>query len=230
MRDAADSRPWHTARVRGVDVWIADLDAPMSELAQSILSADERMRAGRFRFDVHRHRYMQCRSLLRLRLAETVGIDAATIAFRYGEHGKPELDDVHFNVSHSDNLAVIAVSRDEPVGIDVERIAPKHDLLALARTAFSRAECEALSAMHAEEQTAAFFRTWARKEAYLKLLGTGFALPSDSFTVPVTAEPSSIFGDCILRDLDVHPHFACAVATSAGMPAPRLMNSIAWPA
>jgi 4'-phosphopantetheinyl transferase len=216
--------------VRGVDVWIADLDAPMSELASSILSADERMRAARFRFDVHRHRYVQCRALLRRRLADVLCIEAAAIAFRYGEHGKPQLDDIHFNVSHSDHLAVIAVSRDEPVGIDVERIAPKHDLLALARTAFSPAECEALSAMPPEEQTAAFFRTWARKEAYLKLLGTGFALPSDSFTLPVTAEPFSIFGDCILRDLDVHPHFACAVATSREMPAPRIMNSIAWPA
>lgn len=230
MREAGDPRPWHTARVPGVDVWIADLDAPMREGAPSILSADERMRAGRFRFDVHRHRYVQCRALLRRRLAEMLGTDAAAIAFRYNEHGKPELDDIHFNVSHSDNLAVIAVSRDEPVGIDVERIAPKHDVLSLARTAFSSAECEALSAMDPAEQIAAFYRTWARKEAYLKLLGTGFSRPSDSFTVPVTAEPFSIVEECALRDLDVHPLFACAIATSREMPAPRIMNSIAWPA
>jgi 4'-phosphopantetheinyl transferase len=201
--------------VPDVVVWLADLDALQARDASSVLSSDELARAERFRFDVHRHRFVQCRSLLRRHLAETLGADAADITFRYGAHGKPEVDGVYFNVSHSENLAVIAVSIEEPVGIDIEHIDSSHDVLPLARTAFSRAECEAIAAMNRVEQIAAFYRTWAHKEAYLKLLGTGFSIPSDSFT-------ASELDDCAIRDLDVHPKFACAIATA------HAVNSIAF--
>ncbi|HEX6641218.1 MAG TPA: 4'-phosphopantetheinyl transferase superfamily protein [Thermoanaerobaculia bacterium] len=204
--------------MNGIDVWCADLDAAPPRDPASMLSAEERERAARFRFDVHRHRFARCRALLRQRLAETLGIDAAAIAFRYGAHGKPEVDGVHFNVSHSDHLAVIAISRDVPVGIDVERIDDSKELLPLGRTAFSPLECEALSAMTPREQNAAFYRTWARKEAYLKLLGTGFSRPSDSFAVSMTGEPLSFVEGCALRDLAVHPDFACAIATPRETP------------
>lgn len=195
-------------------MWLADLDALPARDASSILSSDELARAERFRFDIHRHRFVQCRMLLRERLAEALGTDAAAITFRYGAHGKPAVDGVHFNVSHSENLAVIALSRDEPIGIDIERIDMHHDVLPLARTAFSRAECEVIASMNRIDQAPFFYKTWARKEAYLKLLGTGFSMPSDSFTV-------AALDDCAIRDLDLHPHFACAIAT------PHRIGSIA---
>jgi 4'-phosphopantetheinyl transferase len=204
--------------VNGIDVWCTDLDAAPPRDPASILSADERERAARFRFDVHRNRFLRCRALLRQRLAETLDLDAASIVFQYGAHGKPEVDGVHFNVSHSDHFAVIAISRDMPVGIDVERIDGSKEVLPLARTAFSIAEYEALAAMTPSEQLASFFRTWARKEAYLKLLGTGFSRPSDSFTVSMTNEPLSFVEGCALRDLHVHADFACAIATARETP------------
>jgi 4'-phosphopantetheinyl transferase len=191
--------------VKGIRMWCADLDAAVDSVDLEALSDDERERGARFRFDVHRRRFLHCRALLRKYLAETLGTDAASIAFRYGPYGKPEVDGVHFNVSHSDHLAVIAVSHEHPIGIDVEHIDDSKEVLALASTAFSRAECEALSALPPDEQILSFYRTWARKEAYLKLLGTGFSLASDSFTL-------SSLTDCTIEDLDVHPHFACALA------------------
>ncbi|HYC61338.1 MAG TPA: 4'-phosphopantetheinyl transferase superfamily protein [Thermoanaerobaculia bacterium] len=198
-----------------IEVFTADLHAMnVLDEAASILSADERERADRFRFAQHRQRFTRCRILLRQLLGQHLARDPASLVFRYGEWGKPELDGVHFNVSHSDRIAVIAWSREHAVGIDVERIDRTKDVVPLAHTAFSPAECEAFDAMPADQQVEAFFRTWARKEALMKLRGRGFSLPSHSFTVSVAKEPLTFLDDCAIRDLDVNAGFACAIAAA----------------
>lgn len=212
-------------RVHGIDVWVTDLDARDDALRSVALSEDERERAASFHFDRDRARFVRCRALLRHLIARSIGGDAAALAFRYNAYGKPELDDVHFNVSHSANIAVIALTPAGlhiPIGIDVEAINPSAEVMSLARTAFSPEECAALAAMPEEERVPAFFRGWTRKEAYLKLLGTGFSLPSDSFTVPLTDEPLTFIGDYALRDLEVPAGFACAIAAPREMAAPRV--------
>ena len=198
-----------------IDVFTADLDASSTlDEAASILSRDERERADRFRFATHRQRFTRCRTLLRQLLGQHLSCDPAALVFGYGEWGKPELDGVHFNVSHSDNFAAIAISRDYAVGIDVERIDRTKDVVPLAHTAFSPAECAPFDAMPRDEQFDAFFRTWARKEAYKKLLGRGFSLPSHSFTVSLSHDPVTFLGDCAIRDLELHREFACAIAAA----------------
>lgn len=210
-------------RVNSVDVWVADLDALAPSAGEwSILSPDELDRARRFRFDRHRNRFVRCRALLRRLIAKTTGDDAAAIAFRYGAHGKPELDAIHFNVSHSENLAAIALSREGPIGIDVEVIDATREVLPLARTAFSPLEQNVINALTSEQQVAAFFRGWTRKEAYLKLLGTGFSLSPESFTVSLAIEPVSFIGDYALRDVEVPAGFACALATARDSAPPRV--------
>jgi 4'-phosphopantetheinyl transferase len=209
--------------VQAVDVWVSDLDTLASEASalSVLLSTDELERAARFHFERDRTRFVRCRALLRQLVAQAIGRDAKSLAFRYNAYGKPELDDVHFNVSHSANLAVIAIA-DAPIGIDVEAIDPAADVLSLARTAFSPDECAALAALPDDERISAFFRGWTRKEAYLKLLGTGFSLPSDSFTVSLDAELLTHVDDCALRDVDVPTGFACAIAGPREMPAARV--------
>lgn len=203
-----------------MDIWIADLDTLPGR--DELLSRDESARAARFHFERDRHRFSRCRGLLRELIAQWTGRDAASLLFHYNDYGKPELEGLHFNVSHCANLAVIALSRDTPVGIDVEAINEDADVMALARTAFSPAECAELSAMPAGQRVAAFFRGWTRKEAYLKLLGTGFSRPSDSFTVSLTEAPLTPPAGCALRDVEVPPGFVCAMATPREVPAPRV--------
>ena len=202
-----------------VDVWVTDLDA--SGDAPAILSADELERAARFHFERDRVRFMRCRTLLRQLIARATGRGAASLTFRYNAYGKPELEDIHFNVSHSANVAVIALAT-APIGIDVESIDPTAEVMSLARTAFSSDECAALSAMPPDDRVPAFFRGWARKEAYLKLLGTGFSLPSGSFSVSLDAEPLTYIGDVAVRDVAIKAGFACAIAMRGGAPPPLL--------
>lgn len=193
-----------------LELWIADLDALPSR--DELLSPDERERAARFRFARDRIRFARCRALLRLVIAHATRSDAASLVFHYGVYGKPRLRELHFNVSHAAQLAAIVLSREEPVGIDVEKIDPAADVMSLAHTAFSIDENAQLASLPHDARTAAFFRGWTRKEAYLKLLGTGLSLPSDSFTISLTETPSTSIGDCELHDIDVPAGFVCALA------------------
>jgi 4'-phosphopantetheinyl transferase len=109
------------------------------------------------------------------------------VRFRYGPRGKPMLDAedglLRFNLSHSGDLALVAVSLGRDIGVDVERVRPDRDLERIATRFFSAAEVAALLALPRAERAGAFYRCWTRKEAYIKALGDGLAIPLDSFDV-----------------------------------------------
>jgi 4'-phosphopantetheinyl transferase len=151
---------------------------------RAILCAAEIARADVFRFVKDAAQYVQSRSTLRRILARYLDLAPAEIRFQYSSHGKPELDgpgrQLHFNLSHSHDLAVIAVSGDIEVGIDVER---RTDLgyLDLASRFFAPREVQ-----HLQESPCLpdrFFHIWTRKEACLKAIGTGLSTPLDAFDV-----------------------------------------------
>jgi phosphopantetheine--protein transferase-like protein len=118
-------------------------------------------------------------------VAGYVGAAPESLEFTAGDHGKPALADsspgrasgVEFNLSHSDDLALVAVARGRAVGVDVERWSPETEHLELAERFFSPAERDALRALAGsrEQVIAGFFAAWSRKEAYLKATGTGLA-------------------------------------------------------
>lgn len=109
-----------------------------------------------------------------------LGIPAAEVAFREGEHGRPELvspwrDALQFNWSHSGEKAIIAVARDVVPGIDIERLRPRPRVMALADRFFHPAEAAALEVLDNTQREEAFLRLWTCKEAVLKALGRGLA-------------------------------------------------------
>lgn len=193
-----------------------------------VLSSDERERAARFHFDIHRNRYVNARRALRYVLGDRLGMDPADLRFEYAANGKPSLpgSELRFNVSHSAGYALIAVAQDRELGVDVEEIRPKDDLLALARRFFSPAEHTALEHAPAAEIAAIFYRVWTRKEAYLKACGDGLSLALDSFTVSTDADPghglvSSARGPAELarwhyQTIPAPPGFAAALVIESG--------------
>jgi 4'-phosphopantetheinyl transferase len=166
--------------VGAVRLWTVDLRASAVELRQTaeLLSEDERVRAAAFRFDVHRRRFTVARAALRAVLSDVVGTAPRHLRFRYGAHGKPALaadpPAPQFNLSHCDDLAVIAVGDAAAVGVDVESIRPVLELDSIVRQYFSPAEQAAILA-EAHETPRAFFRHWTLKEAWLKSDGTGLS-------------------------------------------------------
>jgi len=175
-------------------VWLADLDAAdAGEEALAALSDDERARAGRFVFDVHRRRFIACRAWLRGQLGERLGRAAHDLRFEYGPLGKPSLagNPLRFNVSHSDRYALLGVA-DAEIGIDIERQRPLSDMDALAERVFSVGERDALARVAAGQKEEAFFAGWTRKEAYIKARGDGIGLLGAIEVVLAPGEPARL--------------------------------------
>ena len=204
-----------------IDVYSASLevDSTRLELLYATLSAEERERAGRFRFAEHRRHYIACRGMLREVLASYLDVFPSQVKFEYNEYGKPTLrgTDVRFNVSHSAGRAMFAVTRGREVGVDVEFVDERFVQEQIPERFFSPREVETLRSLPADQQTDAFFRCWTRKEAYIKARGLGLALALDSFDVSlrpdVPAELLGGAGDWSLREIPAPEGFQAAVVS-----------------
>lgn len=177
-----------------IQVWAVSLHPSASEVDRlgRLLSPDEAARADRFRFDRHRRRYVVGRGVLRTLLGRYLDRSPTEISFRYGPNEKPYLSEsgqnLEFNLSNSDDLAVVAFTRDREVGADVEKLRPLPDALDIAERFFSAGERQVLAAVPEAEREQAFFRAWTRKEAYLKAVGTGITVPLDRFDVSLAPQ------------------------------------------
>ena len=155
-----------------------DLDTPALALPSSSLDSAERERAARFPTASTRPCNMAGRAWLRLRVAELLGMEPAAVAFTtVGERGKPAVAGTlrTFNLSHSAHHGLLAVHAGGlPLGVDVELARPFERAARIAARHFNAAEAAAVAAApEGPEREAVFFRTWTRKEAYLKLSGLG---------------------------------------------------------
>lgn len=168
----------HAGRVHVVWVHDVALDPSPAEQAcrVALLSRDERMRAERFRFARDRARFVAGRAALRRILAGHGAGFPGELAFVEGAWGKPALaprSSLRFNLAHSGDRALVAVTCEREVGVDVERVRPIPDVDAVARRVCSAAERVALSRLPKEQRGAAFLRAWVRKESCVKALGVG---------------------------------------------------------
>lgn len=147
-------------------------------LARSWLSEDELERAARFRFEKHRDRYLRGRGMVRALLAARLGKSPRELAFSIGEKGKPRLvgPGPGFNLSHSEDRAVLAVGDVRDIGVDIERYDRCVDVDGLARRCFRESEIAWMGAFPPAERHRAFFRIWTAKEARMKASGEGFSL------------------------------------------------------
>jgi 4'-phosphopantetheinyl transferase len=166
-----------------------------SALDEATLDDEEQARSARFVRPRDRRRFVLTHVALRLFLARCLGMDPMAVRYENGIHGKPRLapglPSLEFNLSHSGGLALLAVARDRPVGVDVERLRDVPDALTIADTHFSAAEREVLRSLPATEQRRAFVRCWTRKEAIVKAVGEGLSRALDSFDVDLAPGSTS---------------------------------------
>ena len=177
-------------------IWHAQLDPPGAAGRQMarLLSADERARAARFRDPRLRARFAAARGALRSVLGLYLDTPAAALRFEYGAHGKPHLASpqnphrVAFNLSHSGPVALIAITSDRAVGIDVERIRPGVEVMALAERFFCAEEAREIRRLAPALRVQAFHACWTRKEAVIKAWGDGLFARLNGFRV--STEPA----------------------------------------
>jgi 4'-phosphopantetheinyl transferase len=194
---------WPQLQADETHVWLASLEqtpAEVERLSQH-LSADEMERAARFRFPQHRDHFIVARGLLRLIIGRYLQVAAQSLVFSYSSYGKPELAGdfenrgLCFNLSHSHELVLYALTRRRALGVDIEDL--RSDVVgeSVAERFFSAAEVKTLRALPEGLQVEAFFNCWTRKEAYIKAIGEGLSHPLDQFDVSlVPGEPAALLG------------------------------------
>ena len=207
-----------------LDVWPISLcpDTPAAE-DESVLSAEERQRAARFHFAKHAVRYRVCHAKMRQILSRYLEIPASQVELTHRSTGKPLLaddSDLRFNLSHSGDLALLAVTTGMEVGVDVEAIRDDLSVDGLARF-FTAAERDSLTAMSPHERVRTFFQWWTRKEAVLKADGSGLSGGLDRLDISECPPGLVHFpadGEQWWRvaDLDVEPGYTAAVAGPPG--------------
>jgi 4'-phosphopantetheinyl transferase len=196
---AADPRGQRVSIAAGeLHVWSVVLNLPET-LAITCLSEIERDRAAVFPLPAPRRQYVAARAVLRALLSRYTGIPARDIVFGYESHGKPVLKNtdtpgLRFNLSHSGDLALLAVTRAQRVGADVEHVRPVPEAELIASRTFSRAEYKQLMMIEGRDaRLRAFYCCWTRKEAFIKALGDGLSFPLEKFSVSIeTDQPSRV--------------------------------------
>jgi 4'-phosphopantetheinyl transferase len=221
-----------------VQVWHASLAPPDRYLPRlfKVLDAEERARADRFVFDRHRRRYVVAHGLLRHLLAGYLTSTPEAVSFERAAGGKPYLAShaaagpaagLRFNLAHSSDCALIAVSDGRELGIDLEAVRPNRDVVGIAVSFFSPLEVAALTGLPPDEQVAGFYRCWTRKEAYVKACGTGLGMRLDSFSVSLEPDASAALLEPGPDD-DGRRWKMVAVAAGAGFDAALVVEGDDW--
>lgn len=184
-----------------IHVWRVSLDQTESclQTLQQTLSTDERTKADRFRFPKDRSQFIVSRGALRAILSRYLNISSHILRFDYNPYGKPSLivaqggNTLCFNLSHSRGIALIAITKNRDIGVDIEGINAKFSCLEIAEKFFSPLESSVLRSLPEHLQATAFFTCWTRKEAYIKAVGKGLSIPLNQFDVSLApGEPAAL--------------------------------------
>ncbi|MCX4165319.1 MULTISPECIES: 4'-phosphopantetheinyl transferase superfamily protein [Paraburkholderia] len=198
-----------------LDVELWRLDIPQDEAAllpmRHTLDAAELQRASQFHRLVDRACFIVTRHMLRALLAARTGEPAQALQFETNAHGKPSLRDyptLAFNVSHSGNQALIALSAQRMVGVDIEKLDAALDWREISEVALSADEYTQVDSMPDDVQPQMFLRCWTAKEALLKATGLGIAV-ADVLRA-TTVDPRSDEVQCLqVRSLERAPQPLC---------------------
>jgi len=222
-------------------VWRCDGGVEVTAHLKTLLDAEEVARADRFVSDRLASLFIQAHGGLRLLLGEALKADPSRLRFGAGPAGKPALaagwsgstaasegiPPLHFNLSHSGDMAAVAVCKELDVGLDIEAFRPVDD--GLARRFFDAREADQLEAIQrAEHREAAFFSLWTAKEACLKATGWGIAEGLETFVFDLDGggkagpklarvpERAGQTGHWFLSRFDVAPGFCGTIALKPG--------------
>ena len=213
---------WDQLEPGTVDIWQLSTAFMKRESAMQILAIEEQKRALRFLRSEDGVRFAASRAALRLLLGRYLDRGPASIEFAYSDHGKPilvgETASIGFNVSHSGNWTLIAITKNTDVGVDIEEINANVDIHEVAAMVFSQKESAHFFSLSIDAQRTFFFEVWTIKEAFLKAEGSGLAI-----------SPSSIEAQELpVSKITVTAGFASAVACLPNAPTQIKQLAFTW--
>ncbi len=179
-----------------IDLWEFSLEHELPH-ANEILNDEEQARGNRFYFPRHKRRFCTARAVMKTILSQYLNTSPMRIEFTYNHHGKPEVihfQKLHFNLSHTEDLALLAIGKGLPMGVDIEQYSARpYD--GIAQNLFSDAELSEFIPLPDSLKPAAFFHIWAQKEAFIKACGLGLSYPTKQFTVPTRPPTKQLVQD-----------------------------------
>ena len=218
-----------------IHLWLANLNISSQEIERlkNTLSVDEIARADRFKFEEHRRRFIAARGYLREIIGGYLpqycrGKRHFSLTFKYSDRGKPKLPNTNlqFNVSHSQNIALYGITKNNLIGIDVEYLRSNVECDKIAKRFFNEREYRIINSLSKEKQTQTFFQFWTIKEAYLKATGEGLGGGLETVEIDFnsdmevevkavandTAKPNNWFFESFIPEKD----FVATVAVNTG--------------
>ena len=180
-----------------VYVFLINLDLFDSANFLWILSNNEIERVNKIRVEKKKHQHIITKGMIKKLLSNILNKDPYKIELLYNTHGKPFINEkyngssVEFNTSHSGEYALIAITLDNKIGVDIQKIKPEVDFKALSNRFFSNDEKHELMKLDEHKQQDAFYLGWVRKESFIKATGMGVAYGLDRFSVPLNKEDNS---------------------------------------
>jgi len=184
-----------------VHIWSGglNLDAAQIQTCYAQLNKDEKERADRFVSPIHRQHFIAARAMLRNILSQYTKVSPETVEFGYSEHQKPFLatnnpEHIEFNLSHSQDKALLALNLNYPIGIDIEKMRDTYNPAIVDRY-FSPEEKTAFNKLQASEKLPAFYRVWVRKEAIVKAIGKGLYISLAEIDISINKETEMLETD-----------------------------------
>lgn len=179
-----------------IDLWQFSLEQD-SDNFEELLNTEEQARANRYYFPRHKRRFINARATLRIILSRYLNIPADRLEFTYNAQGKPNVinkQKLEFNISHSAELALIAVGKGFPMGVDIEHYSAR-PYEGIAKNLFSEQELTEFNKTPSFLKPAVFFHVWAQKEAFIKASGLGLSYPTKEFNVPTSIPTKQLVND-----------------------------------
>lgn len=175
-------------RNQQIHLWFIPLNiSTQLENLYYMLSTEEREKAYNFYFELHKNKYIVRRAALRQILSKYCKVRPINIDFKYNHCGKPYLRrnrfNLQFNMSHSQDMAILAIAKKHSIGADIECIKPVNDLTTIVKKFFSIRENFDYLLIPEHHKTKAFYSVWTRKEAFTKAIGKGLLYPFKAFDV-----------------------------------------------
>jgi 4'-phosphopantetheinyl transferase len=230
MRLAVEPRSPSRGRAQVFVAEVASLTTSIEASCEAALSEDERARCQRFLFERDRRSYRLSHALLRHVLSWCEPRAPSSWTFVEGEHGRPEIargtaaTGLRFSLSHTEGAAVVAVTTEDDLGVDIERVRTTVSMTEIASAAFTPDERRELDALSGAVRWSRFFEQWTLKESYIKAIGTGLSTDPSRVGFRRAGDRAVPIFDRALRDdesawtfaqPDVGPGYAVAVAIRA---------------
>jgi len=222
-------------------VWrisLPEQDENTVETMRQTLSKEELLRLEKLTQPLSRRNFIICRALMRKILTHYLRCENETLDILYNEYGKPyinssspEAKNLHFNLSHSGDIALFAICLGAEVGIDIERRDKQRDALRLAHRFFHPGEYQALKNTHPMRREFVFIRAWTRKEAFAKAIGTGLQFPFSRFQISLDesakllwVDQERYYGPIALFDIPIAEPYLASLAILSQQQSVVLIN------